>query len=49
MFQWQKMIKDTSMNAQFVKENSIEKKEIQNSIHIKIKMGGLVLEDEEYY
>ena len=42
------MIQDMFMNAQFVKENFIGKREIQNSILIKIEMGGRAQVDEEY-
>ena len=37
------------MNALFVKKSSIEKREIQNSILIKIKMGGGAQADVEYF
>lgn len=42
------MIQDMFMNAQFVKENFIEKIEIHNSNLIKINMGGHAQADEEY-
>jgi len=37
------------MNDQFVKENSIVREEIQNSIHIKIRMDGLAQEGGEFF
>ena len=43
------MIQDMFMNVRLVKEHSLGKGKIQNSNHIKIKMGGLVQVDEGYF